>query len=160
ILFNKDGLGNFDIALENAKKEDDGKSEPLSLKIKEYKIQNFTFRYYDERSKLKMSIDSLYHSGSGDFAQSKLDLVTQSDARVSLSMDKVNYMNRIPLSLQATLGIDTEASKYSFKQNEALINKLPLKFDGFIQLLEEGQQYDLTFSTPSSSFKNFLALVP
>ena len=160
ILFNKDGIGNFDIALKNADKKDDGKSEPLSLKIKEYKVENFTFRYFDEKSKMRMSIDSLYHSGSGDFAQSKLDLVTQSDARVSFDMDKINYMNRVPVSLKATLGIDTEASKYSFKQNTAMINKLPLEFDGFIQLLENGQQYDLTFSTPSSSFKNFLGLVP
>ncbi len=160
IIFNKDGIGNFDIAIENAKKKDDGKSDPLSLKINDYKVENFTFRYFDERSKLKMSIDSLYHTGSGDFAKSKLDLVTKSDARVSLDMDKINYMNRVPINLNATLGIDMDQSIYSFKENSALINKLPLKFDGFIKLLEEGQQYDLTFETPSSSFKNFLGLVP
>ncbi len=160
IIFNKDGIGNFDIALENAEKKDDGKSDPLSLKINEYKVENFTFRYFDERSKLRMSIDSLYHNGSGDFAKSKLDLVTQSDARVSLDMDKINYMNRVSLSLNATLGIDMDQSVYSFKENSALINKLPLKFNGFIKMLEEGQQYDLTFETPSSSFKNFLGLVP
>src|SRR5690606_13420884 len=45
IIFNKDGIGNFDIALENAEKnKDDKKSDPLSLKIKEYKIENFQFK--------------------------------------------------------------------------------------------------------------------
>ena len=160
ILFNKDGLGNFDIALKNAEEKNAGESQPLSLKIKEYNIENFTFRYADERSKMRMSIDSLYHSGSGDFAQSKLDLVTKTAGRVSFTMDQANYMNRVPVALDATLGIDLEASKYSFKQNTALINKLPLEFDGFIQLLENGQQFDLTFATASSSFTNFLALVP
>jgi hypothetical protein len=159
ILFNKDGVGNFNIALKDDK-PDDGKSDPLSLKIKEYKFENLRFKYYDERSKIKMVIDSLNHSGTGDFTASKLDLVTKSTAKISLDMDKVNYMNNVALTLDAVLGIDLDKSKYEFKQNKALINKLPLEFDGFIQLLENGQQYDLTFKTPTSSFQNFLGLIP
>lgn len=159
ILFNKDGIGNFDIALKDDKPSD-GKSDPLSLKIKEYQFENLRFKYYDERSKIKMIIDSLNHSGTGDFTASKLDLVTKSTAKVSLDMDKVNYMNHVALTLDAVLGIDLDKSKYEFKQNKALINKLPLEFDGFIQLLENGQQYDLTFKTPTSSFQNFLGLIP
>jgi hypothetical protein len=161
IIFNKDGVGNFDIAIENAdKKDDDSKSDPLALKIKEYKIANFRFKYTDEKSKIRLAIDSLNHSGSGDFTETKLDLVTESTARMSLDMDKTNYFRKVPITLNATLGIDTENKKYSFKQNKALINKLPLEFDGFIQILENGQQYDLTFKTPSSDFKNFLGLIP
>ena len=160
ILFNKDGLGNFDIALKDDKEQDDSKSSPLSLKIKEYKVTNLRFKYFDERSKIKMIIDSLDHSGTGDFANSKLDLNTKSTAKVSLFMDKANYMNHVVLSLDAVLGIDLDQSKYTFKENKALINKLPLEFDGFIQMLENGQQYDLKFKTPTSSFQNFLGLIP
>jgi len=160
ILFNKDGIGNFDIALKDKDPKDDGKSDPLSLKINEYKVENLRFKYYDERSKIKMVIDSLNHTGKGDFAASKLDLVTNSTAKVSLDMDKINYMNGVALTLDAVLGIDLENSKYEFRENTALINKLPLKFNGFIQLVEAGQQYDLTFATPTSSFQNFLGLVP
>lgn len=159
ILFNKDGVGNFDIALKD-EKPNDGTSDPLSLKIKEYQFENLCFKYYDERSKIKMVIDSLNHEGTGDFTNAKLDLVTKSTAKVSLDMDKVNYMNKVALTLDAVLGIDLDKSKYEFKQNKALINQLPLEFDGFIQLLENGQQYDLTFKTPTSSFQNFLGLIP
>ena len=48
IIFNKDGIGNYDIALKNSKSKANSKSEPLSLKIKNYKIENFQFRYFDE----------------------------------------------------------------------------------------------------------------
>jgi len=160
IIFNKDGIGNYDIALKDKGKEDDSKSKPLSLKIKEYSVENFKFKYYDERSKIKMVVDSINHEGTGDFAASKLDLVTKSTAKVSLDMDKVNYMNRVAISLDAILGIDLDKSKYTFKQNKAKINELPLEFDGFIQMVDAGQQYDLTFKTPTSSFKNFLGLIP
>lgn len=161
IIFNKDGVGNFDIALkEDEKQADDSKSKPLSLKIKEYSVENFQFRYYDERSKIKMVLDSINHEGTGDFASSKLDLTTKTTTKVSLDMDKVNYMKNVAISLDAILGIDLDQSKYTFKKNEAKINELPLKFDGFIQLADDGQVYDLTFQTPTSSFKNFLGLIP
>ncbi|MBC7438710.1 MAG: AsmA family protein, partial [Flavobacterium sp.] len=160
IIFDKNGIGNYDIAIKDDKNKDDSKSKPLSLKIKEYKIEHFKFKYFDEISKIKMVIDNLNHSGTGDFAASKLDLVTKSTADISLDIDKVNYMNKIPLTLDAVLGIDLEKSLYSFKDNKALINQLPLEFNGDIQLADAGQNYDLTFKTPTSSFQNFLALIP
>jgi len=160
IIFNKDGIGNFDITLKNKKDKAATKSKPLALKIQNYKIENFKFRYFDEGSKIKMTIDSLNHEGTGDFAAQKLDLKTKSTAKISLDMDKVNYMKNISLSLDAVLGIDLSNSKYTFKENKALINQLPLEFDGFIQLVESGQQYDLKFKTPTSSFENFLGLIP
>lgn len=161
IIFNKDGVGNFDIALKD-KKEDkkDEASKPLSLKIQNYKIENFTFRYIDQGSKIKMVIDSLNHEGTGDFTNSKLDLNTKTTAKVSLDMDKMNYMKNVKLTLDAVLGIDLEKSKYTFKENKALINQLPLEFDGFIQMAENKQIYDLKFKTPTSSFTNFLGLIP
>ena len=160
IIFNKDGIANYDIALKDEKTIDDGKSSPLSLKIQNYKVENFKLRYFDESSKIKMVIDSLNHEGTGDFTAQKLDLVTKSTAKVSLDMDKVNYMKNVALTLDAVLGIDLEKSKYTFKENKALINQLPLEFDGFIQMVEAGQEYDLKFKTPTSSFKNFLGVIP
>lgn len=160
IIFNKDGLANYDIALKDDKPATDGKSKPLSMKIQNYIIENFQFRYTDEKSKIKMVIDSLNHEGTGDFTAQKLDLDTKSTAKIVLSMDKVNYMKNVSITLDAVLGIDLKNGKYTFKKNKALINQLPLEFDGFTQISDAGQEYDLTFKTPTSSFKNFLGLIP
>lgn len=160
IIFNKDGVGNFDIALKNKDKKDDGKSKPLALKIKGYEVENFKFKFTDEASKIKMVLDSINHSGTGDFTNDVLDLDTKTTAKVSMSMDKMNYMSNVAISLDAVLGIDLNKSKYTFKENKAKINELPLEFDGFIQMVDAGQVYDLTFKTPTSSFKNFLGLIP
>jgi hypothetical protein len=160
IIFNKEGLGNYDIALKDNNPNDKTKSKSVALNIQKYTIENFQFRYFDESSKIKMVIDSINHEGKGDFAASKLDLNTKSAARVSLDMDKVNYMNKVPVTLDAVLGIDLANSKYTFKKNKALVNQLPLEFDGFIQLVDAGQEYDLKFKTPTSSFKNFLGIIP
>ncbi|WP_428223589.1 AsmA-like C-terminal region-containing protein [Flavobacterium sp.] len=161
ILFNKDGIGNFDIAKKDEQTPtEEKKSEPFSMNIKNYALENFRFKYYDERSKIKMVLDSINHEGKGDFGTQKLDLDTKSTAKVSIDMDKTNYMNHVSVALDAVLGIDLAQNKYTFKQNKAKINELPLEFDGFIKMAEDGQEYDLTFKTPTSSFKNFLGLVP
>ncbi len=160
IIFNKDGLGNYEIALKDEKDIDKSKKKPLSLNLKQYEMDNFKFRYYDEATNIKMVIDSINHRGTGDFASSKLDLDTKSTAKISLDMDNVNYMKQVDLTLDAVLGIDLDQSKYTFKKNKALINQLPLEFYGFIQLVEDGQKYDLNFKTPTSSFKNFLGVIP
>jgi AsmA-like protein len=160
IIFNKDGIGNFDIALKDDKPEDPSESKPFAMNIQKYSVENLLFRYIDEKSKIKMVIDSLNHEGTGNFAEEKLDLKTKSTAKLSLDMDKMNYMKNVALTLDAVLGIDLKNQKYAFKENKALINQLPLEFDGFIQMVEKGQIYDLKFKTPTSDFKNFLGLIP
>ena len=69
-------------------------------------------------------------------------------------------LKAVVISFLKCLNIDIDQSKYTFKDNKALLNQLPLEFKGFIQLVDEGQLYDLTFNTPTSSFKNFLGIVP
>jgi hypothetical protein len=160
IIFNKDGIGNYDIALKNKKTEKSTDSKPLSLKIQDYKIDNFQFRYFDQGSKIKMAIDSLNHEGTIDFGAQKLDLDTKSAANIAFSMDKINYMKNVSINLDAIFEIDLANNKYTFKKNKALINQLPIELDGFIQMVNGGQEYDLAFKTPTSSFKNFLGLIP
>lgn len=160
IIFNKDGLGNFDIALKEEADKKPSDSKPFALNIQDYEVANLKFTYTDEGSKIKMVLDSINHEGKGNFAAQKLDLETKTTAKLSFDMDKMNYMNNVAISLDAILGIDLEKSKYEFKDNKALINQLPLEFNGFIQMVEAGQTYDLTFKTPTSDFKNFLGLIP
>ena len=70
-------------------------------------------------------------------------------------------INNQHLDLNAILALDLENSKYAFLKNEAHINQLPLTFDGYVQLnKDESQDVNINFKTPSSDFKNFLALIP
>ncbi|WP_339888176.1 AsmA-like C-terminal region-containing protein [uncultured Flavobacterium sp.] len=160
IIFNKDGIGNFDIALKDDQPETESDSKPFALNIQDYKVENLRFTYLDQGSDMKMVLDSINHSGTGNFAAQKLDLDTKTTAKLSFEMEKNKYMNNVAVTLDAVLGIDMDKMKFDFKDNKALINQLPLEFNGFLQMVDDGQLYDLTFKTPTSSFKNFLGLVP
>ena len=161
VIFNKDGIGNFDIALkDDEEKKDDSESKPFNLSIQNYEIENLKMAYWDQSSNIKLALTELNHTGKGNFAEQKLDLDTKTTTKLSFDMEGTNYMKNVTLSLDAILGIDLDKMKFEFKDNKALINQLPLEFNGFLQMQENGQLYDLTFKTPTSDFKNFLGLVP
>ena len=160
IIFNTEGLGNYDILLKNKESAPETESKPFSLQIQDYKVENLRFTFADQGSDIKMVLDQINHYGKGNFTDQILDLDTKTTALVSIVMKKNKYMDNVAITLDAILGIDMDKMKFEFKDNKALINQLPLEFDGFVQIVDDGQLYDLKFKTPNSSFKNFLGLVP
>lgn len=161
VIVNKDGIANYDIALKtDEENESDSESQPFNLNVQNYEIDNLKVSYLDETSKMKLALNELNHTGKGNLASQKVDLDTETSTRLSFEMDGTNYMNNVNLNLDAIIGMDFDKMKFEFKENKALINQLALEFDGFLQVLEDGQLYNLTFKTPTSDFKNFLGLVP
>lgn len=160
IIFNKEDIGNYDIAIQKENTSTDGTNESFAFDIQEYTLKNMTFKYIDRSSNMMMKLENINHTGKGNFAKDILDLETTSQANLSFDLEDVNYINNVAISLDAVLGIDLKNSKYSFKENKGTINQLPLEFDGFIQLVNDNQVYDLNFKTPTSSFKNLIALLP
>lgn len=161
IIFNKEGNGNFDIAKATEETTTTSSDESsFSLNIDGYELEDINFNYLDRSTNTKLSIDSIYHTGEGNFAEDIFNLDTKTTGFVSFDLDNTNYLSKVKISLDAVLGIDLKNSKYTFKENTGYINQLPLEFDGFIQLVDGNQLYDLKFKTPTSSFKNALALLP
>ncbi|MCL5127604.1 AsmA-like C-terminal region-containing protein [Algibacter sp. L4_22] len=159
---NTEGQTNYDIAKasETETTSSETESSSFAFSIDNYSIENSAFNYIDESSKMMMQISELNHTGSGTFSGETSELDTETDANVSFTMDGTNYLNHNAIKLDALIDLDLTNSKYTFKENKGYINKLPIEFNGFVQLLDEGQNIDLTFKNPESDFKNFLALIP
>ncbi len=154
------GRSNYDIAKEDTTATQASDSSAFSLDLKHYEINNSRIKYVDEKAKIRLDIEDLNHKGTGDFSLSKSKLKTYSEAFVSLDYDGVNYLNQNSISLDAVFQMDLDKMKYTFLENEARVNQLPLTFDGYVQINEDNNELDLTFKTPSSDFKNFLAVIP
>lgn len=161
LISNTNGLVNYDIAKksETPTTENTNKSS-LNIALERYDIANSNLTYLDQENNMLLSISNLQHSGSGNLTGDTTVLETTSEALVSFGIEDNQYLNNNKIKLDALIDIDFNSSTYTFKENTGYINALPLKFDGFVQLLEEGQLIDITFSNPSSSFKDFLAIIP
>lgn len=154
---------NYDIAKEDESAPSEATEESgdsFSLNMDSYSITNSEIVYHDLSSGMRLAISEMNHSGTGDLSLEKSQLKTMTDALVSFEMDSTLYLNKNKINLDALIDIDLAENKYSFLENKALVNQLPLVFDGFVKINENNQEVDITFKTPSSDFKNFLAVIP
>ncbi len=155
IVLDENENANYDIT-----KESDEPAADFTFELQGYSIDNATVTYLDRSSGIRMRLDEIAHTGSGDLSLVESKLQTNTNALLSFEMDSVNYLDRSKLQLEALIGIDLEKDKYTFLENQAMVNQLPLVFEGYVQLFEEYNQVDLKFKTPSSDFKNFLGVMP
>ncbi|WP_338039276.1 AsmA family protein [Maribacter litopenaei] len=153
---------NYDIAKESQVGDDNSASntEGFTFNMETYEINNSTIVYDDFATGIHLQVNEMNHKGTGDLSLANSELDTHTDALVTFEMDSVNYLNKNKVQLDALIGIDLNENKYSFLKNEAPVNQLPLVFEGFVKVNEDNQELDISFKTPSSDFKNFLAVIP
>jgi uncharacterized protein involved in outer membrane biogenesis len=161
---NTNGVTNYDIMksneTEDVSEDSESTSSGFSFDIENYELNNSAFTYIDETSHTQFYLTEINHNGKGVFSGEKSELDTNTEARVSMSKDSTEYLSNNIIKLDALIGMDLEQNKYTFQENKAYINALPLEFDGFVQMVEEGQKIDISFKNPESSFKDFLAVIP
>lgn len=150
---------NYDIALDKAA-DANATEDNFLLTLQKYEILNSNVVYHDLASNIRLEISEMNHSGTGDLSLEKSELDTETTALVSFEMDSTNYLNKNPVQLKALIGVDLKEYKYTFLKNEALVNQLALVFDGYVKMNEDNQEVNISFKTPSSDFKNFLAVIP
>ena len=162
IKTNKNGTVNYDIIKESksANEASDSTSAGFSFDIAHYELNNSAFTYIDEGTNTELYITELNHSGNGIFSGELSELETTTETKISMSMDSTEYLSNNRLKLDALIDLDLAQQKYTFKDNKGYVNALPLEFEGFVQMVENGQQIDISFKNPESSFKDFLAVIP
>ena len=158
------GRANYDIAVKKDGAEATDTSEEnnngFTFDLTHYEINESRINYLDQSTQTFLVLTDVNHEGNGDFALDISELKTKTDAVVSLRIEDVEYLKENTVALDANFELDLKNQKYTFLENEAKINELPLTFNGFVQVNENDSELDLTFKTPSSDFKNFLAVIP
>ena len=161
LITNKEGNQNYDIAIEEntAAEDEDTSSAGFALDI-DYEINRARIVYNDSTSQTYVTVDNLIHSGKGEVSDNISDLATSTDLNLTFDMAGVHYTKEMPLNLRATIEADLANQKYTFKDNEGRLNQIPLVFNGWVQVLEEAIDMDVSFSSEKASFKDLLASIP
>jgi len=160
---NTNGSVNYDIVKEKGNTNTvatDTTTAGFSFDIENYELNNSVFTYIDEAANTQIYATEINHSGKGIFSGELSELNTKTEARISMSIDSTEYLSNNIIKLDALIDLDLEQQKYTFKENKGFINALALEFQGFVQMVEAGQEIDITFKNPESSFKDFLAVIP
>ena len=162
IKVDKDGNTNYDITKETPPTDPaaTAAAEAFVFDLSSYAVNDSKITYQDLTTNTLFELTEVNHKGSGDFSAIAGELDTHTEGVIALVYDGTNYLDGHQLKLDAVFQMDLENQKYTFKENSGFINELPLAFDGFIQLLDDATAMDITFKTPDSDFKNFLAVIP
>jgi hypothetical protein len=162
IKINEGGIANYDIQKTEVAKPSDtssAKQSNFKLELQSYEISNSKIVYQDT-DKIELKLENFNHTGQGDFSKNIFVLATHTDTKASFAYDKTAYLNQNNITLDADIEMDLDKMKFTFKENEAVVNQLPLSFGGFVQVNEDNQELDINFTTPDSDFKNLFAVVP
>lgn len=163
IIILEDGTANYDIAVASEEAPTSA-SEPggtMNISIKRWEFKNTTVIYDDRSIPFYMSLQGLQHEGSGDFGSNVFDMIsTSSVADLDVAYDGLEYISNKQLNAEVTLGIDLDAMKFTFKENNVRLNDFVMGVDGFLEMPADDIVMDLSFAAKETDFKNVLSLVP
>ena len=162
VIVLSNGKANYDIMIPTEEKpEETSDDSEFSIGIDQWEIINGDISYTDKSIPFAMNLEGVNHTGSGDFGSDIFDMKSLTDvAKTSVTFDGTEYLENKKLNLDMVLNMDLKNMKFTFKDNTAIVNDLPLKFDGYFAMPTDDYEMDIAFSSPESSFKSLLSLVP
>lgn len=163
-LVTKEGLANWDIALESDETEipTEEESSALLIKLRQVTINDARLVYDDKSLVTLVKIDGLDHVLSGDFTMDFTTLKTHTLIdEITVYYDGIKYLHRIDAELTAPVEADLKNYIFTFKDGDLRLNQFFLLFEGTFTMYDNGD-YGIvfTYSTRKTDFKNFLSLVP
>ncbi|MCU0473915.1 MAG: AsmA family protein [Bacteroidales bacterium] len=164
VIYLKDGSANYDIMKETTETEPeitDTTSSDLRVQLKKVAILNSFISYTDESSAMRAVIGNLNFNLSGDMTMSKTDLqISVNAGELTFIMDGMKYLNKSVLVAEMDLLADLDKYKFTFGKNYLTLNDLKVNFSGMVAMPGDDIETDIQFSTPQTSFKTLLSLVP
>jgi len=164
---NEDGLANWDIIKVSEDKTDDRETgqashtSSFSITLKKLRMTNANIVYRDASAQTLVVINNMDHSLSGDLTASLTTLKTLTSIDdLSLLYNNIPFLVHTNANLKADIEADLMNQKYTFKDNELVINEILMGFDGFLTLLEKSILMDISLETKKNNFKDVLSLIP
>ncbi len=162
VIITKEGKANYDITIPTDEEEKiDEEESDFNLKLKKIAINNANIVYDDRESGTFVKIENLNFNGNGNLAAEVSDFQFFLDIeKFTTDYGGVRYLNNTQLHWDAVLETNIKEDKYTFKENTFLLNALEISLNGFVRLLENGYEMDLSSKLTQTDFKNLLSLIP
>ncbi|HWA35071.1 MAG TPA: AsmA-like C-terminal region-containing protein [Cyclobacteriaceae bacterium] len=137
------------------------KSSSLNITLDEVRISDGLVRFSDLLRKMEVLLTDVDHLGSGDFQKDLFDFTTDTKiGELSLSYGKIRVIDQKEVEVQLVTEINLSQRSLTLKENHIRVNHFTVALEGGISLLEDGYNFDLSFNTKKTDFKNIISLVP
>jgi hypothetical protein len=155
------GKDNWTVMKTDSTQKQDTTPMSFNLKLKDVEINNAYIVYWDEKGNQKAVIHSLNHTTSGDFTADSSMLKTKTTIdSLDYWMGGVKYLSKANVELEANINANLNKKIYKFSDNSLRLNAIPLAFAGWVKMLDDGYDMDLTLDAKKVDFKAILSLIP
>ena len=156
----EDGTANWHITRPDETASQDT-SRFVGISLRDLRVTDGALRVDNQRTSLQASLRGLDWSLSGDFARDSFTLATRTRAdAVSLRFAGVPYLAGTEVEFNSDIDANLRAQRFTFSDDTLRLNALLLAFTGSVTTSEPATALDLTFSAPSTDFREILSLVP
>ena len=163
----ENGSANYDIAISDSttteEVEEETSTEPTDFKfaLTHYELTNANIVYDDASAATLVSIKNLNHNGNVTIDNDLYSVTTKTLIdEFSANYEAVDYMKKVNTDIDFIVDMDLAKGMYTFKENNVKLNDLNLHFDGWVKMLEEEMNMDITYNTKEQTFKSLLSMVP
>lgn len=161
----EDGSANYDIAAGSdempGEKPTGAQSEEVVMIMQKVNIVDADIIYDDATIPVRVEARNLDHILKGDLTQTSTLLNTfTSSTDVIVIYDEVQYLAGAEAEIDANINVNFNTMRFDFADNLIRVNAIPLKAEGFFQMLDDGYDMDIIFNSRTDSFKPLLSMVP
>ena len=160
-----DGRVNWDIMKSDStiQTTDTITSEPsnFALQLQKFSINSGRLAYIDDSSKIQFKTQDLNLKLRGDMTVKTTDIDCQmTTEKMNFLISGIPYLRNAEFEMNLKLNADFENNKYTFDKNRLRLNAIEMNLDGWLTLLEDGMDMDISINTPQINFKDVLSLIP
>lgn len=160
-----DGRVNWDIMESDSTTQttDTITSEPsnFALQLQKFSINSGRLAYVDDSSKMQFKTQDLNLKLRGDMTVKSTDIDCQmTTGKINFLISGIPYLRNAEFEMDLKLNADFENNKYTFDENRLRLNAIEMNLDGWLTLLENGMDMDISVNTPQINFKDVLSLIP
>jgi AsmA protein len=158
VKVNSNGDANYNVYNSTSKSTD---TSSTALRLAKIEIKNTYIRYDDKASKFFIDAKGFNYVGDGNLDKAIFDLNTKMDiANFNLDFGGETYLRNKKVNANLITKINTTSLAFLFKQNNLLINKLPIDFIGKFDFLKKGYDIDFTVKSEKSELNDFFTALP
>ena len=163
----EDGTANYDIAkvdttaVEEVVEETNEEPADFKFELAHYGLTNSNIVYDDASMDTYVSMKNLNHTGNVKINNDVYNVITKTTIdEFSANSEGVDYMKKVNTDIDFVVDMDLEKGRYEFKENNINLNELGFHFDGWVEMIEDKMDMDITYNTTKQSFKSLLSMVP
>lgn len=154
------GRSNYSIVAEDTLSNNDSFSTLAGFNLQNLRIKDSRIEYRDELSGITLLSESFNYKGKGGLKDQRLELKSQLDVeQIGLRLNGIDYLKGKTLSARALTFYDAKAIFVHLDENDISLNDLDLRFEGNINLFEQGVAYDYSFVSRNNTLPDLMSVL-